>query len=247
VTLERVKLYFLHFGLLEPLAGPDPRSRSMRGYLIQTDEGENILVDTGLPGYWGEDINAALERDGMANFVRPLEFGPEHTVPGQLALIGLTVDDIDLLLLTHSDLDHLGGIDFIPESVPILLSRVERELDVPAPTNPGYYDAWPERDYTLIEQEDQELRPGIKLLSTPGHTPGHFSLLVDLPRSGPILLAVDAIKMEDEIPNTGTNVDDAVASAQRVRDIAAQTGATLIHGHDGPQWTTLRQAPEVYE
>ena len=242
-----MRLYLLHFGMLEPLTGSDSRTRSMRGYLIQTDDGENILVDTGLPDFWANDTASALEREGLADFVKPFDFGPEHTVPGQLAKVGLTPEDIDVVLLTHSDLDHMGGIDFIPPNVPVLLSKVEREMDEPGPTNPGARTTWPDREFVLLEQEDQEFRPGITLLSTPGHTPGHFSLLLDMPNSGPILLAVDAIKMTNEVPSTGTDVPDAVASAQRIRSLAEERAARVFHGHDGSQWMTLRHAPKYYD
>ena len=152
------------------------------------------------------------------------------------------------MVITHSDLDHLGGIEYIPGHVPVLMSKAERAVDVPGPNNPGAYASWPEREYLLVDHEDQDLRSGIRLLPTPGHTPGHFSVLVDLPNSGRFVLAADAIKMRDEIPTTGTDVQEAQAAAARLRALAAETGATLVYGHDGTQWySSLRRAPEYYD
>lgn len=240
-----MRLYLMPLGSWVLTDGRERRPRSQRAYLIQTDDGENILIDTGLPPAAAGDpfAHAASSRHPIAPYV----FHPDETVPGQLDKIGLTVEDIDLVVLTHSDLDHIGGVDQIPRRVPVALCRLERELDVPAPSNPGSFDTWPDRDYVLLEPEDQELRPGIELLFTPGHTPGHFSVVVDLPRSGRIILTADAIKMRGEIPSTGTDVEAAKRSAYRLLELGSAPGTTLILGHDGPQWFTLKLSPEYYE
>ena len=217
----------------------------MAGYLVETDEGERILFDTGFPASWGEDPQAALEAQGIASMVVARELGPEQMLPAQLALAGTTPDDLDLVVLTHSDMDHMGGLDFVPDHVPIVISDAERALEIPAPTGGGL--DWPERELRLLEYADQELRPGIQLLATPGHTPGHFSVLLELPKTGPVLLAVDAIKITDEVPNTGTDVPAAVESAERLRALAVERGALLVHGHDGNQWAQLRCAPTFYD
>jgi N-acyl homoserine lactone hydrolase len=240
-----MRMYFLDFGSVRPVAAPD-QVRSQRGYLIQTDDGENILIDLGVPSKYRDDLQLLASQAPIA--IEPHLWGPGYDVPGQLQLIGLTPADLDLVVITHSDLDHLGGIEYIPGHVPVLMSKAERAVDVPGPNNPGAYDSWPEREYVLVDHEDQDLRPGIRLLATPGHTPGHFSVLVDLPHSGRFVLAADAIKMRDEIPTTGTDVQEAQAAAARLRALAAETGATLVHGHDGTQWySSLRRAPEYYD
>ena len=80
-----MRFYFLHGGLLEPLDDVHPCSRSSPGDLIESEIGENSQVRRGLSGRWGQQMQAALERDGIADFGR-LEFGPTNTAPRQLGL-----------------------------------------------------------------------------------------------------------------------------------------------------------------
>jgi N-acyl homoserine lactone hydrolase len=97
---------------------------------------------------------------------------------------------------------------------------------------------------------DAEVVPGVTLLATPGHSPGHVSLLVRLRESGSILLAVDAISREREL-ETGVNggagdAEVARESARRLLEIAAEEGSLLVYGHDPAQRPTLRWAPHLY-
>jgi N-acyl homoserine lactone hydrolase len=98
------------------------------------------------------------------------------------------------------------------------------------------------------------LLPGIELIETTGHKPGHQSVLVRLPETGPVLLAIDAIpRMDQRDADTRiigpADMDEANtrASTRKLMDLAAREGVTLIiHGHDPEQWKTLKLAPDYY-
>lgn len=226
----------------------DGRVIPIVGYLVCTIEGRVVLVDTGFPAAYLTDPVAAGAADGLDAFGSLVRIGPESTARGQLALVGLAPSDVTDVVLTHSDIDHVGALgDFA--SVPIHVGRAERALERPRYFGDARPLAWPEADYVLIDG-DLEILPGLVTLSTPGHSPGHLSLLVRLPLTGPVLLAGDAISRPAELDSrrNGGAWDEALArsSAQRLLQLAAEEGALLVYGHDPAQWATLRRAPDVY-
>ncbi len=90
------------------------------------------------------------------------------------------------------------------------------------------------------------------LISTPGHTPGHQSLLVKLPKTGAILLSGDAVHFKENwdnrrIPSGNTDQSATVASMQKMADILAKEHGQLWINHDKAQSATLKYSPAFYE
>ena len=107
--------------------------------------------------------------------------------------------------------------------------------------------------YQLIDG-DTELLPGLTVLETSGHAPGHQSVLVRLPRTGLVLLAIDAIVLqrlftpERRAWPTDDDEEQLRASTRKLLDLVEhEQVALVIFGHDGRQWQTLRKAPAHYE
>jgi N-acyl homoserine lactone hydrolase len=98
---------------------------------------------------------------------------------------------------------------------------------------------------------DTELAPGVELIETSGHCPGHMSVLVRLPQTGPVLLTIDAVYTKEnlETDNWSGQADPAraKASAEKLKAIAAREGAMMIYGHDPAVWAGLTLAPAFYE
>lgn len=240
-----VALYVLDYGLFRVHAGP--RDVGIQGYLIRTDKGEDILVDTGFRKAYAEDPEAATLADRLQSFGQVLECGPRNMPDAQLALAGTALDRIALMIQTHTHIDHMGHMDACPQA-PILMSAAERALPKPLYWGDVQPFDWPDRRYLLIEA-DTEIGPGLAVFHVPGHAPGELALMVDLPETGKVLLAADAISRPAEV-NEGFagswDEDLARHHGARLLALAAATGAKVIYGHCPDQWPRLRKAPDCY-
>jgi N-acyl homoserine lactone hydrolase len=232
-----MRLYLFQLALHPENGIPAP------GYLIQTDNGDNVLIDTGFPkGYELPEMGLRLnERDYIVD---------------QLATLGLAPHDIHYLICTHFDLDHAGGHDAFPDAE-LVVQRRHYEV-ARAGAHPRFERMRPHWDhpslrYRLIDG-DTMLLPGIELIETSGHVPGHQSVLVRLPQSGPVLLAIDAVtqaaQFDAEARELGPqDMDEADvrASTHKLVELARREGAALVvFGHDAEQWRTLKKAPDYY-
>ena len=101
---------------------------------------------------------------------------------------------------------------------------------------------------------DTELLPGLELIETSGHVPGHQSVLVRLPGTGAMLLTVDAVSFGKDFTrdeqDDGSNPDaEAIrASTIKLLDLVEREHIELvIFGHDKELWEGLRRLPEYYE
>jgi N-acyl homoserine lactone hydrolase len=210
-------------------------------YLVQTSAA-NILIDSGLPD----------------NFALPL--GREAPVLGkpvvaQLAEIGLQPDDIDTVIITHYDGDHIGQLDKFPHARLVVQRAQYDQAHQGHPRFAPTRTIWdqPVERHTFVDG-DTDWLPGLRLIDTSGHVPGHQSVLVRLPQTGPVLLAIDAVPQAaaftpDRAP-APINQDEAavVTSTQKLIALAQQEGVSLvIFGHDPAQWATLKKLPACYE
>ena len=103
--------------------------------------------------------------------------------------------DVALVVNTHLHFDHCGGNRLFP-GLPIYVQRLEREAArVPGYTIPEWVEFEGAR-YVELDGE-AEIAPGVRVLPTPGHTPGHQSVLVET-EDGLVVVAGDvAYRWED--------------------------------------------------
>jgi N-acyl homoserine lactone hydrolase len=212
--------------------GPGKRLIPITGWLITTDAGRRILLDTGFPPSYATDERAAALADGLDGFGRLVGFGAEHTILGALALQGLSAADISHVILSHSHIDHVGGLDCFPGAT-IILSAAEHALPRPLYFGKARPMAWPEAEYTVITKATDICR-GLRLYPTPGHTAGHLSALVRVSGQAS-LLAIDAINRHSEPAEGYPDAADpamAARSGQMLHRIARRYKAELIPGHE---------------
>jgi N-acyl homoserine lactone hydrolase len=236
------KLYLLQLSSTTVPIGPNRTLEMSSGcYLIQTSDAKNILIDTGI----GPDAPLPPGTPKGRNTSNVIE---------QLAALNLRPADIDTVICTHFDMDHAGYNDAFPDAEHIV-QREHYEL-----ARSGYArlaaarSHWdhPALRYRLVDG-DAELLPGLTLLETSGHVAGHQSVLVRLPQTGAVLLAVDAVMMQHTFtrdrkpwPNDD-NEAQLIASTTKLLDLVKRENVSLVvFGHDGAQWRTLKRSPDCY-
>src|SRR6266566_7864213 len=210
-------------------------------YLVEISDGKHILIDSGLPA----DVP-------LPPGAPPAEH--EKNVIEQLTELALRPDDIDILICTHFDVDHAGYHDAFTKAE-LVVQREHYELARSG--HPRFAAARAHWDHPALHYRltdgDTELLPGLTLIETSGHAPGHQSVLVRLPQTGMILLAIDAVVLERLFtPERKAwpieNEEQLRAGTRKLLDLVDREHVKLvIFGHDGQQWQTLKKAPAYYE
>jgi N-acyl homoserine lactone hydrolase len=237
------RLYVLDFGLFHVKAG---RDIGIPGFLIVTDAGERVLVDTGFPAKYAADADQAGHDDGLTAFGHLRQFGPINLPVAQLALCGLTPHEIDLVILTHSHIDHVGGLHDMAHA-PIMVGVEERALPRPLYWREARPMTWPAARWLPV-QEDTDIAPHLTVLHVPGHAPGQLALRLDLPQTGRVIITSDAISRPSEPGEGYLDAHDPILAAHHARRLM-QMGkeAFTIWGHCPQQWPELRKAPAFYD
>lgn len=231
----------LDYGLFMVHSGP--RLINLAGLLVQTDADETVLIDTGMPLKYHEDPQTAGAEDGLASFGEMIGFGPQHYVTGQLAACG--VDRVDLLILTHGHIDHVGGTTALPD-VPVLLGAPERAMERPSYHGDVQPMEWPDTTYHTIAA-DTQIGPGFEVFFVPGHSPGQLACQITLPESGKILWLSDAISRATEAAEGFPEAWDAEQAAHHAARLEALDYRFMIYGHDPDQRLRVMWAPYAYK
>lgn len=239
-----LRLYLMQVATItdSPTITSGPDTLPVPCYLIQTKDGKNILIDSGYPRTEKKEevVEGAVILHG-------------NDVIWQLATIGVRPADIDLLICTHFHDDHAGNNGAFPNAR-LVVQRLQYE--VARAGDPRFADCrqqWdqPASRYQLLDG-DTELFPGVELIETSGHVPGHQSVLVHLPKTGLVLLAGDAVTFQTDFTAdrpVGPSDDDGVgASIHKLLELSERKHVSLvIFGHDGRQWATLKQLPDFFD
>jgi 4-pyridoxolactonase len=193
----------------------------------------------------------------LVNAVLPFELPEqtqEQTVPAQLARCGYKPTDVDAIINSHLHFDHCGGNKHLTNATTYLHHDELREARTPEPFERlGYADRGydhPEASFSLLEG-DLEFAKGLHLFHTPGHTVGHYSLLVELEGSRPLLFMADvsytaAAFAADQQAGFHNNPVDGVRSIRRCKRIAKDWNAEVVFTHDMDRFKTYALAPEPF-
>jgi glyoxylase-like metal-dependent hydrolase (beta-lactamase superfamily II) len=211
-------------------------------YLIKHAQGW-MLWDTGLTDALAAQPEGQKPADPKAtHWYRP------KTLASQLEQLGVKPTDIKFLAVSHTHPDHVGNVEMFPQAM-LLVQKAEYEW--PNPLGVGRFK--PEHPVTKLEGDKDVFGDGsVTIISTPGHTPGHQSLLVKLPKTGALLLSGDAVHFKSNWDNRGvpagnTGQEQTKASMNHMAEIIAKEKAALWINHDKAQRDSLRMSPEFYE
>jgi N-acyl homoserine lactone hydrolase len=205
-------------------------------YLIETANGR-ILYDLGCDYRKLDDPALRARHYGGFSFGAPV-MRVEDRLAARLAVLGLKPQDIDVVFLGHLHFDHAGGLhEFCHAELHVHARELAASLE---PADDAYFadDLAPAKTWRCTCC-DYDVVPGVHAIETPGHTAGHMSMLIELPKGAPILLCGDAAdlteNLADEIAPGLCYRDDeagAIASIRRLKSLAQETGAVLWPNHD---------------
>ncbi|MDB5532445.1 MAG: metallo-beta-lactamase superfamily protein [Hyphomicrobiales bacterium] len=168
---------------------------------------------------------------------------PKVSLVDYLAKIGVKPDQIKYVGISHYHADHTGQVDSFPKATVLMGAKEWEAISSPKPgagVNFKPFESWikGESKVEALPLDKDVFEDGtVIVLRTPGHTPGHSSLLVKLAGMGPVILSGDAIHFRENANSSGVpafNYDRAqtVASVERLKTIASNLKATIIIQHD---------------
>jgi N-acyl homoserine lactone hydrolase len=211
-------------------------------YLIHHAQGW-LLWDTGVA-----DAVAAMPDGQAPSDPKATHWRRPKTLASELDGLGVKPADIKYVAVSHTHPDHVGNIKMFPQST-VLVQKAEYDWPTPfgrtlqalaSPINKleGDHDVFGDGSVTII--------------ATPGHTPGHQSLLVKLPKTGALVLSGDAVHFKSNwenrrVPSMNADNEKTLASMQRIADILVTEKAQLWINHDKAQRDSLKMAPGYYD
>ncbi|ETF02954.1 lactamase [Advenella kashmirensis W13003] len=200
-------------------------------YLIRHPKGD-LLWDTGI----GDQFTGPKGVELMPGNVAYMPV----TLRSQLAWLGTRPGKIRYLAFSHEHIDHIGNANLMTGAI-WLLNPKEHQWTVREEGHDGAPPAllaestkakiqWVKDDYDVFGDGT------VRILQTPGHTPGHQSLFVRPSGEQPLILAGDVWHsrvnfLHNRVPRFNTSRSQTIASMQLLRDLARKTGARIVIGH----------------
>jgi len=227
--------------LMEITGSPGRYLMPVPSWLIEHPRG-NVLFDTGLHA----DLQTDTSRLRQLFETTRVDFDKGEELPTRLTAAGYSPADIDLVVFSHLHFDHAGGTCEIPNARLVLQASEWKAGHHPKLVELGLYD--PDsfdigHDVEQIEGIHDIFGDGsVVCVPTPGHTPGHQALRVEL-SSGPVVLCGDCIYFERmlesmSVPQTAFDRDQQLASMRALLAMR-DDGCRLLYGHDFDQFRAL--------
>ncbi|MBL4854548.1 MAG: N-acyl homoserine lactonase family protein [Robiginitomaculum sp.] len=249
-----VKLYALECGRIDMLdlslfdkggayAGRTNKAVSSC-YLVRHPKGD-LLWDTGLP----DALNAMP--DGVTN--GPFHLAVPTTLESQLTALGVAATDIEYLSVSHSHFDHVGNAGAYASATFLVTEAEHTHLFRGAAREDkqtfSAYSALETAKTVKFTGEHDVFGDGtVTIVDTPGHTPGHTILKLELAKTGTVLLSGDLYHLHEArekrtIPVFNTDADETLRSMDKFEALATKTNAKVIIQHSVQDFAELPKPP----
>jgi glyoxylase-like metal-dependent hydrolase (beta-lactamase superfamily II) len=225
----------------------DVRDLIVPCYVVEHEKGR-LLWDGGLPSKTAEIDGWQVE--GMLSRL-------DSTLSEQLQDIGLDMNSFDFAAYSHMHFDHVGVANEVIGATLIIQKKEYEAAFADEVTVPGFdpnlYNSLKDAERIVIDGDHDVFGDGrVRIISAPGHTPGHQVLFIDLENSGPIVLSGDlyhfAISREDmRVPTFNVDRELTLESMNRVEALVAETGASFWIEHELAFFEQLNKAPAYYD
>jgi len=178
-------------------------------------------------------------------FLPAIEYGPETHPRTHLEEAGYAPEDVDYVIMTHLHSDHAGQIGTFRDARFIVQQRELRYAHWPVPVQDVFYL---EGDFDTLRSAEYDVTPlageydvfgdgSVRTFPTPGHTPGHQSVVVELPETGTVILGADVAHRQDgydreHLASFNWDLSESLASLRDVKARARRTDAEVFVTHD---------------
>ncbi len=218
-------------------------------YLIETANGR-ILYDVGC------DYNKIADPALRSHFFDPMRpqfdtprMEPEQRIPHYLGRLGLSVRDIDVVFIGHLHFDHVGGLCELPgcevhvHADELVAARSGQDEGV-------FIDELAGAQHWKLQTGPYQVAAGVQAIASPGHTLGHMSLFIELPKGRPVILCGDAADLSENLDDEiapgycwQDNAALALDSIRRLKALAKAENAQLWPNHDMAFFRALPRFP----
>lgn len=227
-----------------------PRLFSDNCYLLKHEQGW-MLWEAGIPDAVAEKPGGVSAAGGL------LVLRVTRTLATQLKELDVAPAAIKHLAFSHFHGDHVGNANLFAGAT-LYIQRAEHEAAFgPQPAkygfNPASYEKLRDTPMVVLDGDHDVFGDGsVVILSTPGHTPGHQSLLVRLPATGAIVLSGDLVHFQENwehrrVPARNFDKAQTLASMEKIAAVLEKEKARLWINHDSEQSQGLPRAPRFLE
>jgi N-acyl homoserine lactone hydrolase len=212
-------------------------------FLIRHPKGA-LLWDSGLSD------KLASNKDGVDNGGFLLHV--DVTLQSQLQSIGVTPADVTHMAFSHLHFDHTGNANSFPGATWIINSAEltwAQSTPTPFGVDPSAVSGYKTAKTQMINGDLDVFGDGsVRILKTPGHTPGHQVLVLKLKKAGTVVLSGDLYHTRDNrkfhrVPSFNVERADTLASIDRVENIVKNTKGKLFVQHDPLDFKLLPKFP----